>query len=303
MDRDQQLIWESYLVEREERYHQKQVQHEVENAVQSIGDVERELTPEEEEEIEQIDQKLKDIHGVEEDDSTDDEETKWQKRLNRIQDTLDVTGLASLSPEPVGQVTGAVSDVANVAISITRGAAKMAAGEKNEAKKHALRAVVSSIGLVPYVGDAAAVGLKAARATAKGGKGVKGARHGWAAAGKYLKSGGAVGKKGKGLGAAIKGSGKGTHVGDLAAKIPGGKRVVGRVATKADDITTGAKKSAELRKLARLGYVGATKSAREVGDEDVEEFGGHEEFKRTTHKLQQAVQRDPKILDMIQRAM
>ena len=96
---------------------------------------------------------------------------KWNK-WDTIQTGLDIAGI---SPE----VVGTSADAANVAISVTRGLGAALRGERDEIKRHAINAAISSISMIPFADVVKLLKLRKLARTGKAGKEVaKGAIQG-----------------------------------------------------------------------------------------------------------------------------
>jgi hypothetical protein len=200
--------------------------------------------------------------------------------VDKLQLTLDVGGLGSLSPEPVGQVVGFASDATNTAISLARGLGAVARNDKDAKKRHFANAALSSLGLIPYIGDAAAAAGKAAR-TAKAAKSGTGAfKAGAKAAGAQLKvgaKGGQVASKaalaGKPTGEVLKGVKQFTPATTLGGEL--GQTALGKTAVGKAAISQGADAAAKLqavgkaRKVGQVGVIGTAAADKVQSKTDI----------------------------------
>ena len=206
--------------------------------------------------------------------------------IDKLQLTLDVGGLGSLSPEPVGQVVGFASDATNTAISLARGLGAVARNDKDAKKRHFANMGLSMLGLVPWVGDAAAAGLKGARTAGQISKASKGAKNisktgaFTSRAGRQLKTAMKGGDKASKAALAAKGTKLGTELGHVGVgvgrKVGGAKRGVElsrKVGTAVDKGIESGRAAKTARAAAGVGALGvkvtkAGRAERHLDDED-----------------------------------
>ena len=203
--------------------------------------------------------------------------------IDKLQLTLDVSGLGSLSPEPIGQAVGFVSDATNATISLARGLGAVARNDKDAKKRHFANMGLSMLGLVPWVGDAAAAGLKGARTAGQISKASKGAKNisktgaFTSRAGRQLKTALKSGDKASKAALTAKGADLGREIGHVGVGIgralPGGAKAGVRAGY---GVTKAVKKGADSGRAAKVargtavaGAVGAkvTKAGRHTDDE------------------------------------
>jgi hypothetical protein len=254
MDRDTQLIYEAYLAEADDELStevtdetKKKVYDEVKKAAEKVEKAGTdELTKAEK-------RKIEDLEAV------FDKESEGMSALDKVQIALDVGGLGSLSPEPIGQGVGFASDSANATISLARMVGSGVTGDMGGVKKHFANMGLSLLGLIPYIGDAASTGLKAGREVAKGAsktgafskaagkqfsKGIKGQKASKAAAG-----GASLSKE---LG----------HLGIGAGKLVGKPFTGGKLGLKgAEKVTKAAEKGTKADKAIKIARATAVKGA------------------------------------------